>query len=183
MKVSIYDSLQKGGKRILKKHKTAGDEELSVNPNSVTGMFLIKLQKFFAHFIICDNENVQSLHDDDKLNLRIAVSCDCPKQLNLVDCSLFGFIVTMHLHFNIKIESDTFPQQEVTEFRVALHDLLNKNKTKARNGISKDYVCSFFSSLRHLVTKFEDPFLIHNTDSLTKKKKKIIKLRSINEKY
>ena len=167
--------MRKGGKRFLKKLKT-GDEDLSVNPNSVPGMFLMKLQKFFAHFVFCDSENVESLHNDDKLILRKAIQCDCPNQLNSVDCSLFGFIVTMHLHFNIKIEADTFSQEEVTEFRVALHDLLDRNKGKARSGISKDYVCSFFSSMRHLVTNFDDPFLIHHTDSIEKEKKKVIQL-------
>ena len=171
LKVNIYDSLRKGGKRFLKKLKT-GDEDLSVNPNSVPGMFLMKLQKFFAHFVFCGSENVDTLHNDDKFILRKAIQCDCPNQLNSVDCSLFGFIVTMHLHYNLKIEADTFSQEEVTEFRVALHDLLETNKGNARKGISKDYVCSFFSSMRHLVINFDDPYLIHHTNSMEKKKKK-----------
>ena len=115
-------------RREAKRFKT-GDEGFAILPHSTAGIYLLQLQRFFEQFIFYDNPNINVLKEDEKFILRQAKSCECPKQLNSVDCSLFGFVVTLLIYFNIKVESSSFLQSEISEFRIGLFDMLSADTT------------------------------------------------------
>ena len=106
--VSIYNSfISKGG------------QPVTLDSNS--GNYLCLFQEFICNYVLNGTKAGTFLQNNPNHILEEAKYCPCPKQDNCHDCGIFAFVTLMFLLCNGDVKTDTFTQDNISDFRSHLY--------------------------------------------------------------